>query len=132
MVTLDAPLFERNFEGLMEFLHDEKDVPTAISPKRYANVMKLDLNTLADQAHVHRNTINRAPATENIQRYMRETIRVLRAATDLSGSVERAIYWFKNNPIPTFRYKTAQELVSEGKTDALLRYIDSLQGGAAG
>lgn len=125
-------MFAQNFDGLMHYLHDEVETPTAISPRRYAQVLKLDINTLADQAHVHRNTLNRAPTSESVQKHLRESMRVLRAATDLSGSVESAIYWYKNYPLAPFRYKTALELVSEGKTAALLRYLASLEAGAAG
>jgi uncharacterized protein (DUF2384 family) len=56
----------------------------------------------------------------------------MRAAADIAGSVEDAIYWFKNNPLPLFDYKTPQDLVSEGRTEALIRYIQSLQAGYAG
>lgn len=51
---------------------------------------------------------------------------------DIAGSVEKAIFWFKNNPLATFDYKRPQELVSEGRTEALIRYIQSLQTGFAG
>jgi len=56
----------------------------------------------------------------------------MRAAVDITGSVEDAIYWFKNNPLPVFDYKTPQGLVSEGRTEALVRYIQSLQAGFVG
>jgi uncharacterized protein (DUF2384 family) len=90
------------------------------------------MQTLAEKAHVHRNTISRAPDAESVQHYLRETLRVMRAAADIAGSVEDAIYWFKNNPLPLFDYKTPQDLVSEGRTEALIRYIQSLQAGYAG
>ncbi len=94
--------------------------------------MSVDLQTLAAQAHVHRNTISRAPASESVQRFLREALRAIRAATDLSGDIERAIFWYRNDPLPPFGYKTAEQLVSEGRTEDLLRYIQSLEAGAAG
>jgi hypothetical protein len=56
----------------------------------------------------------------------------MRAVLDITGSVEKAIFWFKNNPLAAFDYKTRQDLVSEGRTDALIRYIQSLQARFAG
>ena len=102
------------------------------SAKRFGQVLRVDMQTLATKAHVHRNTISRAPDAESVQHYLRESVRVVRAATDIAGSVEEAIYWYKNNPLPTFDYKTPQDLVSEGHTGALIQYIKSLQAGFAG
>lgn len=126
------PVFERNFDQFLNFLQDMETGTASLSPKRYGQVLRLDMQTLAAQAHVHRNTISRAPQAESVQRYLRESVRVMRAAVDITGSVEKAIFWFKNNPLPTFDYKTPQELVSEGRTDTLIRYVQSLQAGYAG
>jgi len=125
------PVFERNFDRFLNFLNADTS-PASISPKRFGQVLSLDMQTLAAKAHVHRNTIRRAPDAESVQGYLRESVRVIRAAVDIAGSVEKAIFWFKNNPLPTFDYKTPQDLVSERRTEALIRYIQSLQAGFAG
>lgn len=126
-----TPVFEGNFDGFMNFLHSEAS-PASISPKRFGQVLSIDMQTLAEHAQVHRNTIARAPNAEGIQSYLRESVRVMRAAADIAGSVEKALYWFKNYPLPAFDYKTPQDLVSEKRTDALVKYIQSLQAGFAG
>jgi uncharacterized protein (DUF2384 family) len=59
-------------------------------------------------------------------------VRVVRAAVDIAGSVEKAIFWFKNYPLPPFDYKTPQDLVSERRTEDIIRYIQSLQAGFTG
>ncbi|MET3620227.1 hypothetical protein [Burkholderia ambifaria] len=77
----------------MSYLHDVHDAgasPMSISPRRYIRVLRLELQDLATQAHVHPGTISRAPDSETIQRFLRETLRVLRVATDVTGDVERA------------------------------------------
>jgi uncharacterized protein (DUF2384 family) len=127
----EHPLFDRNFDDFLNYLNDNAR-PASISPKRFSQIMNLDTQTLATKARVHRNTITRAPDTESVQSYLRESIRVLCAATDIVGSVEKAIFWFKNNPLPAFDYKTPQDLVSEKRTDTLIRYIQSLQAGFTG
>ena len=81
---------------------------------------------------MHRNTITRAPESEGVQRYLRESIRVVRAATDVSHSIEKAIYWYRNHPIPTFDYKTGQQLTSEGRADDVVSYLQSLRQGFSG
>lgn len=125
-----VPVFDRNFEGFMDFLNAEAS-PT-ISPKRFGLVFRVDMQTLAAQAHVHRNTLRLAPDTETLQAHLRESLRVMRAAADVSGSVEKALFWFKNHPLPVFDYKTPQELVSEKRTEALIKYLQSLRAGFTG
>ncbi len=127
-----AVALSRGFDGFIEFLHDQHAGASTLSPKRFGDVLKIDLQTLATQAHVHRNTISRAPASESVQKYLREALRVLRAASDLSGDVKRAIFWYRNEPLPPFRYKTAEQLVTEGRIEDVLRYVESLEAGATG
>lgn len=127
-----VPTFSKNFEGFMNFLRDQEVGAAVLSPRRFSEVFSMDLQTLATQAHVHRNTLSRAPGSESVQRYLREALRVLRAAADLSGDVEQALFWYRNEPLQPFGYKTAEQLVSDGRSEDLLRYIESLEAGAAG
>jgi len=130
--AITVPAFNKNFEGFLDFLRDQEVGAAALSPRRFSEVFSMDIQTLATQAHVHRNTISRAPASESVQRFLREALRVIRAATDLSGDVNRALFWYRNEPLQPFGYKTAEQLVSDGRTEDLLRYIESLEAGAAG
>jgi len=127
-----VPVVNNNFEGFLDSLRDQEVGATALSPRRFSEVFGMDIQTLATQAHVHRNTISRAPASDSVQRFLREALRVIRAATDLSGDVNRALFWYRNEPLQLFGYKTAEQLVSDGRTEDLLRYIASLEAGAAG
>ena len=126
------PTFKKNFDGFLDFLRDQEAGTATLSPKRFSEVFSMDLQTLAAQAHVHRNTISRAPASEGVQHFLREALRVIRAAADLSGDVDRSLFWYRNEPLQPFGYKTAEQLVSDGRTEDLLRYIESLEAGAAG
>jgi hypothetical protein len=125
-----SPVFGQDFDAFMTYLRDETS-PT-LSPARYGQVLHLDAQTLAQSAQVHRNTLRRAPQSASVQGFLRDSVRVLRAATDLNGSVEEALFWFSNHPLPVFDYKTAHTLVTERRTEALLRYLTSLDAGFAG
>lgn len=130
--AITVPAFNKNFECFLDFLRDQETGAAALSPRRFSEVFGMDIQTLATQAHVHRNTISRAPASDSVQRFLREALRVIRAATDLSGDVNRALFWYRNEPLQPFGYKSAEQLVSDGRTEDLLRYIESLEAGAAG
>lgn len=122
----------KDFDDFIDFLRDREIGGVALSPKRFCEVFNMDPQTLAAQAHVHLSTLNHAPASESVQRFLRETLRVIRAATDLSGDVEKALFWYRNEPLQPFEYKTAEQLVREGRTDELVSYVASLKAAATG
>lgn len=76
---------------------------------------------------MHRNTLTRAPFSRGIQDFMRESIRVIRAATDhCGGDVDRALFWYRNEPIAIFQYQTPEQLITARRSEDLLRYVMSL------
>jgi hypothetical protein len=130
--VLDPPLLGNSYAQFAEFLRDADSPAPLLSPKRFSQALRIDLQTLAEQAHVHRNTITRAPGSRGVQDFLREALRVIKAATDLNGDLNKALFWYRNEPLSVFGYKTAERLVSEGRADDLLRYVASLEAGAAG
>lgn len=131
-IAQEVPKFHDNFDGFLNYLRSSSGSGISLSPERFVEVLDLDIQTLAAQAHVHRNTIRRAPTSPSIQSYLREAVRVIRVAIDISGDVEGAIFWYRNVPLPPFDYKTAEQLVSEDRTEDLIRYINSLEAGSLG
>ena len=52
----------------LDFLRDKEVGASATPPKRFGEVFSMDLQTLASQVHVHRNTVSRVPASESWQK----------------------------------------------------------------
>ncbi len=69
---------------------------------------------------------------EKLQRLMREALRVVSASAGITGDEDRAIYWMRNTPIPEFDNRTAMDLVAEGKADAVVKYLQSIESGSSG
>jgi hypothetical protein len=128
----EPPLLGNTFEHFVEFLREADPAALVLSPKRFSQAMHIDLETLAEQAHVHLSTISRAPASRGVQNFLREALRVIKAATDLNGNLHTALFWYRNEPLSVYGYKTAERLVSDGRADVLLRYVASIEAGAAG
>lgn len=121
----------RSFDALLRRLKDDVR-PANISPMKFAEALDYPLQVVAELAHVHRNTVRNNPYSPDLQGYMRDAVRVLQAAADLRGDIDEALFWFKNYPIRDFDRKTADRLVAEGKAEAVLRYLRSLEAGATG
>ncbi|WP_375286248.1 hypothetical protein [Sphingomonas sp.] len=102
-----------------------------ISPKRVAQALGVQLSRLAEIAGVHRNTLAN-PASERLQDRLRDMVRVIMAASELTGDLEQAIYWFRNEPIVTLKRQTAAELVAAGHTEAVMAHLSELVDGANG
>lgn len=127
-----AESFPETYAGFIDFVRDPESAAPALSPRRFSAAVNIDLQTLAEQARVHRNTISRAPHSKAIQDFLRQAVRVIKAATDLTGDLRRALFWYRAEPLAAFGYRTAERLVAEGRTDDLLSYVASLEAGAAG
>ena len=102
-----------------------------ISPARFSQALGVSASNLAALTGVHRNTL-RNPASERLQDRMREMVRVITASAALTGDLDAALFWFRNEPIADYNHKTAAELVAEGHTDAVMAYLRDLENGANG
>ena len=63
---------------------------------------------------------------------MCESLQVISAAHELAQDRDRALYRYRNAPIPEFQHHTAEQLVADHKTDAVLAYLQSVGGGSTG
>jgi antitoxin Xre/MbcA/ParS-like protein len=55
---------------------------------------------------------------------------VISRAEELIGDREKAEVWFQYHPLPAFENKTPRQLVGEGRSDAVLLHLDTLEDGA--
>ena len=110
--VLEPPVLGGTFQHFVEFLREADTTAPVLSPKRFSQAMHIDLLTLAEQAHVHRNTISRAPGSRGVQDFLREALRIIKAATDLNGDLNKALFCYRNEPRSQLCYKTAERLVS--------------------
>ncbi|WP_027062329.1 hypothetical protein [Mesorhizobium loti] len=97
-----------------------------ISPKRLSQALGVKVANLAKLSGVHRNTL-RNPSSERLQGRMREMVKVISAVTELAGDVDKAIYWYRNEPIADHGHRTAAELVADGQVEAVLAFIRGLE-----
>lgn len=120
--ALQEPLAER---------FRESDSPY-LSPAKIGEFFGFRVQELAERAHVHRNTPTARPQAPQLQKYLQDMVRVLAAATKMTGDDKRAAFLLRNEPLQSFGYKTADTLIQEGRADAVIAYLESFASGAAG
>lgn len=59
-------------------------------------------------------------------------VKAIAAATELTGDVDKAIYWYRNEPIADYGHRTPAELVADGQVDAVLTFIRDIENGPRG
>ncbi|HEY4042419.1 MAG TPA: hypothetical protein VGM32_11335, partial [Rhodopila sp.] len=82
-----------------------------VSPQRMSRRLRLPLGELAKLAHLHRNTLAKHPDSPVVQRNLEPIVRILTVAEELTGDADRAIVWFRHQPIAGHDGRTALELV---------------------
>ncbi|MCY1164338.1 hypothetical protein D9M73_42150 [compost metagenome] len=117
------------------FIEDLQEVGLApmLSPTRYISLLGIDAKTLARDARVTVSALNKTPGAASIQRHLRNNLRVIKAAYDVSGGdLAKSLHWFQTEPLPMFGQRTAEQMVSAGQVDDVIRLIDFYRAGAAG
>jgi hypothetical protein len=103
-----------------------------IDPEKFSEALHIQLQDLAKLAGVHRTTVSDSPTNAKLQGYLRDAVRAMSAAYEVTADRARAIFWFRNTPIREFTHRTAEQLVAMGKTDAVISYLQSSATGASG
>jgi Protein of unknown function (DUF2384) len=103
-----------------------------IQPELFAEALHLKIQDLAMLAGVHRTTVSETPANARLQGFLREALRALSAAYEVTHDRDRSIFWFRNSPIPEFGHRTAEQLVAAGRTEAVVKYLTSIAAGSSG
>lgn len=118
----------------IDFFHQvcDPESPPNLSPARFCAALGTDLSILAACINVRESSIERRPYAQVVQTFLRESLRVLRASSDISGDLPKAIASFRNYPIAQLGYETPERLVANGRTDSVLKYIALLHAGASG
>jgi uncharacterized protein (DUF2384 family) len=101
---------------------------TLIDPRTLAQTLALSLIDFARLIGVSRNSLADA-GSPKVQKAMAPLIKILSVATDMSGATTQAVHWFKFVPLPSLGFKTAMELVAEGKSDWVMGHFENLRNG---
>ncbi len=101
-----------------------------ISPHLMSEAMRMPLTDLSHVLRVHRNTLTRHPDSPDIQTRLGQIVRILsEAASMVGGDSNRAILWFRFEPLAGFDNKTAEQLVISGNAEAVEIHLKMLHEG---
>jgi uncharacterized protein (DUF2384 family) len=100
-----------------------------LSPERLGGMLMMSVSDLSRLTRLHRNTLTRHPQSPMVQARVGEVARIMVAASDLAGDDRKAAIWFRHQPLAGFDGRTAEELVTAGCAEAVLRHLELLADG---
>lgn len=100
-----------------------------LSAHRLSEQLGVTQSELAKLIGVARNTLTAKSATRKMDAALSPIVRILAMAAEMAGGENRAVIWFKHQPIPGWAGKTAYDLVADGKADQVLGYLEAVRSG---
>jgi uncharacterized protein (DUF2384 family) len=102
-----------------------------VETDRLAELLHVTKGELARATGLSRDAVTkrarlRSPKT---QRRLRDTVDIINRAVPWTGSTARAFAWFRSQPLPSFGDKTAEDLLKEGRADAVKDYLSRIADG---
>ncbi|MFZ1539268.1 MAG: antitoxin Xre/MbcA/ParS toxin-binding domain-containing protein [Chromatiaceae bacterium] len=118
----------------VEFLSEVITEQGMIATDRLAGVLRVTKTELAMATGLSRDAVSKQTRlrSRQTQARLRDTVEIINRVTPWTGSVGRAFAWFRSQPLPSFGDKTAEDLVKEGRVQAVKDYLSRIaEGGYA-
>lgn len=109
---------------------DDRD-PSLISASKVAEQLHLQLAELSRMGRLDLERLTANPESANIQGLLGNIVRAFAAAAAVFMNDAAASAWM-TEPVRAFRDKTALALVAGGRTEDVLRYLQSIESGFVG
>ena len=103
----------------------------AIESRAIAQRLHVNKTQLADVLGIGVDSLRRShrERAARVQTRMRAMIEIINRAQPWAGSVNQAFAWYRSQPLPSFGDQTAEELVKEGRADAVKAYLSRINEG---
>lgn len=109
-------------------LADVIDADGAVAPDRLTQKLRISKLELALALGLSRDAVSktarlRSPAT---QARLRDALEIMNRVLPWAGTVPQAFAWYRSQPLPSFGDQTAEDLVKEGRAEAVKAYLNRI------
>jgi len=117
--------------GSLEFLRTVINEDGLVAASALANVLHITQSDLAEVTGLSRDSVSKSSRakSKSTQTRLRDTVEIINRVADWSGGAGRAFAWFRSQPLSSFGDKTAEDLVKEGRADAVKAYLSRIADG---
>ena len=102
-----------------------------ISPTLLAAQLRTQKREVAETLGLSMDAITRTQRIDSpkTQSRLREMVEILNKVEPLMGSSITAYAWYRSEPLPSFGGGTAEQMVKEGRANAVRNYLDRMMAG---
>lgn len=99
-----------------------------IETSRLSETLRVSKTELAAAAGLSRDAVSKtarlnAPSTQS---RLRDMVEIINRVLPWAGSVPQAFAWYRAQPLPSFGDQTAEDLVKEGRAEAVKAYLSRI------
>ena len=111
-----------------EFLRDVMSSEGLIAADRLSGELRVTKLELAHASGLSRDAVSKTARakTRSTQARLRDIVEIINHVLPWSGSVPQAFAWYRSQPLPGFGDQTAEDLVKEGRAEAVKRYLSRI------
>lgn len=116
------------------FLAEVMTVEGVVAADRLVERLHVTRGELAVAFGLSRDAVSKTARLRSraTQARLRDVVEIINRVQGWAGSVPQAFAWYRSQPLPSFGDKTAEDLVKEGRAEAVKRYLSRIaEGGYA-
>lgn len=118
----------------ISFLATVTTSKNVVSPSALAERLRITKLELAVTLGLSRDSVSKKARAEaqKTQSRLRDMVEIINRVLPWTGSELAAFAWYRSQPLPSFGDKTAEDLVGEGRGEAVKAYLSRItEGGYA-
>lgn len=110
------------------FLSDVTTAEGFVAADRLSAELHITKGELALAFGLSRDAVSKAARqrTRATQARLRDVVEIINRVLPWTGSVAQAFAWYRSQPLPSFGDRTAEDLVKEGKAEAVKAYLSRI------
>lgn len=99
-----------------------------IAPDLLSAELHITKGELALASGLSRDAVSKSArlAAKATQSRLRDIVEIVNRVAPWAGSVGQAFAWYRSQPLPSFGDRTAEDLVKEGRAEAVKRYLSRI------
>jgi hypothetical protein len=115
----------------VDFLQQVITVDGFVTASVLSKVLHITQTDLAEVTGLSIESVSKSARLKSraTQARLRDTVEIINRVDKWSGSAGCAFAWFRSQPLPSFGDKTAENLVKEGRADAVKAYLSRIADG---
>lgn len=115
-------------EAANAFLADVMRPDGCVAPDGLSSELRITKGELAIASGLSRDAVSKTPRLKAraTQARLRDVVEIINRVMPWAGSAPQAFAWYRAQPLPSFGDRTAEDLVKEGRAEAVKSYLSRI------